>query len=450
MLRFALFFIKNKLSEALLAYIFYLHWNVVSKSKTKPKKLKDLKLMFGHDPLISNKYWSNALKKEGFRSETLMETFYETINSESDYDLYFNNVIEKHYKSVPNIIKWSYRYYFISDYLLKNYDVVHLCLYGSVIEKTRWKHKQIELFKKFKITTVVIPYGGDYQIYSQILNPSMRQALLISYPATAKMERSIKRRLDYWTENADVFFCGFQIDGIGRWDIAPFNMVTIDEEEWVTTSRKNMGNGWGGEPIVIVHSPNHRGVKGTEFIIDAIKDLKMEGLNIQLVLLEGVQNSEVNRIFSNEADILVEQLMGGAYALSAIEGMASGIAVITNLQEEIYSRLFRRFSYLNECPILSGAPENIKDVLRVLINNPELRQVLGQAGRKYVEKYHSNKTAQYMFSEIYDHVIFNNKKDLINMFHPLKKNSYNNQSEIIRHPLIENKIPASLFEKLNK
>lgn len=41
------------------------------------------------------------------------------------------------------------------------------------------------------------------------------------------------------------------------------------------------------KPIVVGHMPNHRGVKGTEFLIDAIERLKSEGVKVELLLIEG-------------------------------------------------------------------------------------------------------------------------------------------------------------------
>jgi glycosyltransferase involved in cell wall biosynthesis len=156
--------------------------------------------------------------------------------------------------------------------------------------------------------------------------------------------------------------------------------------------------------------------------------------------LEGVTNKKVREILEKEADILVEQIIGGAYAMSAIEGMASGLSVITNLEFEDYTRVFRRYSYLNECPILSATPENIKTQIKTLVKNPELRNKLAKSSRKYVEKYHSETTAVFMFTNIYKKIWYDENIDLINLFHPLMKESYNNQSAIIEHGLYENKL----------
>ena len=72
------------------------------------------------------------------------------------------------------------------------------------------------------------------------------------------------------------------------------------------------------------------------------------------------------------------------------------------------------------------------------------------AGRKYVEKYHCFESFQYMFTQIIDKIWYNKKVDLINMYHPINSESYNNRSPIVKHPLVKNKIPKELMKKLNK
>jgi glycosyltransferase involved in cell wall biosynthesis len=151
-----------------------------------------------------------------------------------------------------------------------------------------------------------------------------------------------------------------------------------------------------------------------------------------------------------DADILAEQLIFIGYAMSGLEGMSVGLPVLSNLNNEVYTRLFRRYSYLNECPILSTNPETIKDNLRILIRNPELRKELGNAGIEYSRKYHSIEANEYLFRNLYDKIWHNKESNLLNLFHPLNADSWNNKSPKIKHPLVENKIPDQLLEKLNK
>ena len=196
------------------------------------------------------------------------------------------------------------------------------------------------------------------------------------------------------------------------------------------------------EAVTIVHSPNHRGFKGTEFITNAINDLKGEGLKINYILLEKVSNEEVWHLLTSEADILVEQIIFTGYAMSGLEGMASGIPVLSNLDNNNIVALFRRYSYLNECPIVSTTPESVKGNLRRLITNPGLRKQLGKANRAYLEKYHSYAAFVALFGEI-ERKVWNNdpKNDAMNFYKPTNMDSYNNKQPIVRHPLQKNRLP---------
>ena len=234
---------------------------------------------------------------------------------------------------------------------------------------------------------------------------------------------------------------GFQVDAIGRWDVTLFQFVHIDEAMWAAKTEYSAADGRNGE-VRVIHTPNHRGFKGTEFLVQAVDELRSEGLQVKLQLLERVPNAEVRRLMP-ESDILAEQFIATAYALSGIEGMASGLPVMANLESEYYTRVFRRYSFLNECPIFSTTPETLKDNLRVLITNPKLREELGRAGRTYVEKYHSLNEARHLFGSIYDRILHGREIDLINLYHPVTS-AREKQRPKVKHPLIENRLPRSL------
>jgi hypothetical protein len=142
-----------------------------------------------------------------------------------------------------------------------------------------------------------------------------------------------------------------------------------------------------------------------------------------------------------EADILAEQIIMTHYAINAMEGMATGIPVLSNMEHEFYTRVFRRYSFLNECPVLSTTPETLLDNLRLLVTNPALRRTLGDAGRAYVEKYHSFEMSRYLFGAIYDKILDGKDVDLINLFHPLSS-PFNRRLPPVEHPLVESKLPA--------
>jgi hypothetical protein len=102
--------------------------------------------------------------------------------------------------------------------------------------------------------------------------------------------------------------------------------------------------------------------------------------------------------------------------------------------------VFRRYSYLDECPAVSTTPETLTTNLRRLVTDPALRQVLGRAGRRYVEKYHSFATAQYMFGSIYNRILDEEEVDLPRLFDPLSS-PFVRSAPRIEHPLVEGKLP---------
>ncbi|MBU1371230.1 MAG: glycosyltransferase [Bacteroidetes bacterium] len=302
-----------------------------------------------------------------------------------------------------------------------------------------WK-KEAVILKHYGLKTVIIPYGSDYYIYSKVIDHSVKHNLMINVSSDIFNNKEKEERIAYWRDNADCMLMGIMLDDAPRWDFLPVSTVCIDSESWKRIKKNSLADGLN-EPVTIVHTPNHRGFKGTEFIFKAIEELKQEGLKINFKVIENMKNTEVRRILVEEADILVEQIIAMGYALSGLEGLSAGIPVISNLHREDLTQIFRRYSYLNECPIVSGTPENIKDTIRKLITNPGLRNQLGYSGRKYVEKYHSYEAFQSLFEKIIEKIWLEQQVDSMYFYNPQDPTSYNNATSLIEHPLKNNRIP---------
>ena len=146
------------------------------------------------------------------------------------------------------------------------------------------------------------------------------------------------------------------------------------------------------------------------------------------------------------ADVLAEQFIATGYGLSGVEGLASGIVVMANLDQELYTRVFRRYSFLQECPVVSTTPESLARNLRALVTHPRLREELGKAGRAYAEKYHGYEVSQYMFGAVYDKLLRQRDVDLLNLFHPIH-GEFNRRRPLVRHPLVDSRLPAHFFPR---
>ena len=135
----------------------------------------------------------------------------------------------------------------------------------------------------------------------------------------------------------------------------------------------------------MLHAPNHRNVKGTDALIAAVDELRGEGLEVRLELIEGRPNEEV-RAAIRDCDIVADQFVAG-YAMLAIEGLAAARPVMSSLgwmDDEI-----RRSNGLRDCPIVEADRDTVTDVLRELVTDPERRRELGEAGLGFARSRHS-------------------------------------------------------------
>lgn len=394
------------------------------------KKKRSL-IILGTVPMIQYKYWSNALNKIGYNSITLVNKIYH-IHDRQDFDITSIELIPRFLKINKKFTNSLLEPIFTFFYILKNASSFNSSFVFGAFSNLAFYITKIEFFiyHFFRIKVIISGFGGDFYMYSKVIDKSLTHGLLSSYPLQAKNELQISKRVGFFMKYADFIMMGFQLDGIGRWDVLLPNFITIDNTI-INKSQKIKS-----EKTTIAHTPNHRGFKGTEFIINVVDELKSEGYNVELILIEGKKNYEVLEILNKKADILIEQLLFPGYALSAIEGMANGIPVLSNLDNDTYMNLFRRFSYLDECPILSTTPESLKSNLIKLIEDNKLRDKLGELGVDFVKKYHSEEFAQYLYKNIFQKLEKNLDNELINIFHPLKS-EYVKQN-FIKTPLVNN------------
>lgn len=147
--------------------------------------------------------------------------------------------------------------------------------------------------------------------------------------------------------------------------------------------------------VTVAHAPSVRSHKGTSHVIDAIERLKQEGIEVDLVLVEGKTQSEAFSVYA-KADIVIDQLFIGTYGVFAVECMALGKPVITYIADDMKPLL------PEDLPIVSATPDSLVDVLRGVVESAGLRRCLGIKGRQYAEYYHDYRNIAFMLRDIYD------------------------------------------------
>ena len=101
-------------------------------------------------------------------------------------------------------------------------------------------------------------------------------------------------------------------------------------------------------------------------MVEAVDNLKAEGHDVELVLVEQLSNLEILELILS-VDLVIDQLIVGWYAMFAIESLV-GKPVVCFLRDDLFN-LYRAKGLIspNEPPLINVAPLNLKEELRELI-----------------------------------------------------------------------------------
>ena len=344
------------------------------------------RLVWGPMPIISIKYWSQAMRERGYESVTCVEDVY-SIHSRDDFDRHRCDFGPRGVWFEP------WRDFVVFAWALRHADVFMIFFDGGFLRHTALRWLEAPLLHLAGRSILVSPYGADVAVPGYL--GIWEEAMLADYPDTAARAPLVRRRVDHLSRHADMIVRNINPGYLPRWDILWPNQFAIDVETWAPAAEKGRANGRNGE-VVVMHAPNHRTLKGTDQVITAVETLKSEGLQVRLELLERKPNEEV-RAALQRADILAEQFLA-AYAMLAVEGLASGVPVMAHLS--FLPREIREHPAVRECPIVDTSLETLTDNLRRLVTDPNLRLRLGREGREFAVRRHSYEALGRMWEAI--------------------------------------------------
>ncbi len=122
-------------------------------------------------------------------------------------------------------------------------------------------------------------------------------------------------------------------------------------------------------------------IKGTAHVEVAVTELQNNGIDIELVLVEGRSYEESLAIYAS-CDLAVDQVLIGAYGQFAVEAMALGIPTICYIRDDL------RSLYPGDMPIVSATPATLSAVIDDLIRRRAEWPELAARGRSYVTEAH--------------------------------------------------------------
>jgi hypothetical protein len=136
------------------------------------------------------------------------------------------------------------------------------------------------------------------------------------------------------------------------------------------------------QKCLIIHAPSDPSIKGTDYVINAIKQLKDKNVNFEFECIVNKSNDYVlSRLL--EADIVIDQ-PGFWIARFACEGLATSCVVFGGNQSSF-------LGYPDDSPVIKFYPDSLDLAMKLeeIILNVELRQKLMIQSYQYWEKYYS-------------------------------------------------------------
>jgi hypothetical protein len=134
---------------------------------------------------------------------------------------------------------------------------------------------------------------------------------------------------------------------------------------------------------LVIHSPSNRLSKGTEYLIEAVRQVKNEGIKFDFQLIENMPHNEALRTYQ-KADIVIDQLLCPGAGKFATECLAMGKVVMAKMGYGVYP------DYIPEVesnPIIDVCPQTIYQKLKDIILDYDLRQKKSQQAPEYVNKH---------------------------------------------------------------
>ena len=287
--------------------------------RTRRRRRARPRLLWGPTPLISLKYWSAAMRARGYESRTLADGVM-PINRREDFDVHREDFLGR---------AWAWeavRDFFVFAWGIRNADVLLTFFDGGLLRHTALRGFEAQLLRLAGKRLIVFPYGSDIAVPGTL--GVVEEPLFADYPDLAVRGAQTRARVDYFCRWADLVVRNHQYGYLPRADVVWPTQFAVDTEMWKGDGAASAADGVSGD-VVVLHAPNHRRIKGTQQLLDAVEALRARGLRVVLDVIER-QPNEVVRAAVHRCDIVAEQFVAG-FGIFAVEGASAGKPVLSAL-----------------------------------------------------------------------------------------------------------------------
>ena len=137
--------------------------------------------------------------------------------------------------------------------------------------------------------------------------------------------------------------------------------------------------------------------KGTGLIVESFEKLnKIYGNKIEFIAKGGMTAKEYDA-FTDDVDIIIDQVNSYTYGMSAAYGLAKGKVVLSGLEE------IAKIGHFSEAPIINLRPDAnfISTTLQNLLESPKRIKELSELSRNFAEKYHDSEKVAQQYLKLY-------------------------------------------------
>lgn len=293
----------------------------------------------------------------------------------------------------PAVRLWAMLRCFVSG--LSRYDIFHFYFAKSLLPF----NLDLPLLKLFRKKIVMTYCGSDVRLYEveRARNPYASMLPTAQFGPRADRRKKIKMRwqnlwVDRFTAVRNLYAHATRVIPSRKVERDIQVNTTVDIAAYEPKEYRT------NKVPLIVHAPSSPVFKGTEYIEEAIEALRGEGHKFEYRRLHGVPNQEAHRIYREEADIIIDQILGGGFGTLATEAMYYGKPVCCYLIDEV-------LEWYPDCPIVNCNVGNLREKLVWLIEHPEERIRLGVAGRRFAEKHFSREKVNLQVWELYHELV---------------------------------------------
>ena len=140
--------------------------------------------------------------------------------------------------------------------------------------------------------------------------------------------------------------------------------------------------------IIFGHIVNHREPKGTHYVLEAVHNARMKGLDFGFILGERLPHEQAMKLYEY-VDVLLEQFVIGWYGAQAVEFMAMGKAVVAYLHPDDLKKVDPQMA--KDLPIINASPLTLEDTLMNIVTGAIDLMEPFRMGPIFVKRWHDPK-----------------------------------------------------------